>query len=583
MRLSFLCMFDLDANMSVMARPSHARSSARALWSRERDGRVSAEVVGRLTTRQRALLVVLLSAAAIVYAMPIGPRPIWNQDEARVVLLAEDTLRHGLRLPARVRDAPYLNKPPLFFWSVALAALPAGRASDRDAPIPSVVAAVATLLGVFAIGRRLSGIHTGFVALAVLATAPGFFLHSHQVLPDMMFAAWLTWVLYFLLCGLGTLPPRRAHLAGFYVCMAGALWTKGLPVLLVIPATVAVFAVTIGVRKLPSFRPVTGLTLVALTALPWAIPYALTPERARESSQAISISQALIWYLDRFRHLSSVPFADGLVAFLPWALWLVPVAVWWRLTPDRQAYRPVLVWMGVFLVLLGLSVQQRARYLLPVYPLFALIVAASVTTAASRARTLVRINAGILIAVLATALAVGGWLLLAPQPISGMSLTTFVSTSPGKRAILVGLLIAGPAIALWELQVHRSPGRSLSWVAGALALVLLFEAGTYPGRLASDYPIRAFADQVRGSLEPSAPLVAYPDANLAFDLYLDHSIAEVPARDAIASRLQSPAAEGVLLRVADWTALRKPAHPSWCSMGSVALGSRSYVLLGSCR
>ena len=129
MRLSFLCMFDLDANMSVMARPSHARSSARALWSRERDGRVSAEVVGRLTTRQRALLVVLLSAAAIVYAMPIGPRPIWNQDEARVVLLAEDTLRHGLRLPARVRDAPYLNKPPLFFWSVALAALPAGRAS----------------------------------------------------------------------------------------------------------------------------------------------------------------------------------------------------------------------------------------------------------------------------------------------------------------------------------------------------------------------------------------------------------------------------------------------------------------------
>ncbi len=484
---------------------------------------MSAEVAGRLTTRQRALLVGLLCAAAIVYAMPIGPRPIWNQDEARVVLLAEDTLRHGFRLPARVRDAPYLNKPPLFFWSVALAALPAGRASDRDAPIPSVVAAVATLLGVFAIGRRLSGIHTGFVALAVLATAPGFFLHSHQVLPDMMFAAWLTWVLYFLLCGLETLPPRRAHLAGFYVCMAGALWTKGLPVLLVIPATVAVFAVTVGVRKLPSFRPVTGLVLVALTALPWAIPYALTPERARESSQAISIGQALIWYLDRFRHLSSVPFADGLVAFLPWALWLVPAAVWFR------------------------------------------------------------INAAILIAVLVTALAVGGWLLLAPQPISGISITTFVSTSPGKRAILVALLVAGPAIALWEFQVHRSPGRSLSWIAGALALILLFEAGTYPGRLASDYPIRAFADQVRGSLEPSAPLIAYPDANLAFDLYLDHSIAEVPARDAIASRLQSPAAEGLLLRVADWAALRKPAHPSWCSIGSVALGSRSYVLLGSCR
>jgi 4-amino-4-deoxy-L-arabinose transferase-like glycosyltransferase len=461
--------------------------------------------------------------------------------------------------------------------------LPAGRASDRDAPIPSVVAALATLLGVFAMGRRLSGIHAGFIALAVLATSPGFVLHSHQVLPDMMFAAWLTWTLYFLLRGLDSLSPRRAHLAGFYFCVAGALWTKGLPVLMVIPATAAAFAVTVGVRKLPSFRPVTGLALVALTALPWAVPYALTPERERESSQAISIGHALIWYLDRFRHLSSVPFTDGLVAFLPWALWLVPAALWWRLTPDRQAYRPVLAWMVVFLVLLGLSVQQRARYLLPVYPLFALFVAASVTAAASRARSLVRINAAILIAVLTTALAAGGWLLLAPRPISGASMTAFVSTTPWKRAILVVLVIAGPAIALWDLRVHGSPSRALSWIAGALALVLLFEAGTYPGRLASDYPIRAFADQVRGSLERSAPVIAYPDANLAFDLYLDHPIAEVPGRDTIASRLQSPAAGGLLLRVADWTSLRQTAHPSWCSIGGVALGTRSYVLLGSCR
>jgi hypothetical protein len=162
-------------------------------------------------------------------------------------------------------------------------------------------------------------------------------------------------------------------------------------------------------------------------------------------------------------------------------------------------------------------------------------------------------------------------------------MTAFVSTTPWKRAVLVGLLVAGPAVALWDLHVHRSPGRSLAWIAGALALVLLFEAGTYPGRLASEYPIRAFAKQVRGSFERDAPLLAYPDANLAFDVYLDHPIAEVPARDAAASRLQSPAVGGLLLRVADWTALRALAHPSWCSIGSVALGSRSYVLLGSCR
>src|SRR5262245_65702151 len=108
--------------------------------------------------------------------MPLGRRPITISDEARQALLAEDTLRHGLRLPARVRDEPDLQKPPLFFWSVASAAVPAGHVSDRNASIPSVVAALATLLGVFFLGRQLSGAHTGLLAPAVLATRPGLLL-----------------------------------------------------------------------------------------------------------------------------------------------------------------------------------------------------------------------------------------------------------------------------------------------------------------------------------------------------------------------------------------------------------------------
>src|SRR5262249_16186470 len=159
-----------------------------------------------LTTWQRVLLVALLSTAAIVYALPVGRRPIGVADEARQALLAEDTLRHGLRLPARGRDEPDLQKPPLFFWSVDSAPGPAGHVPDRNGSIPSVVAALATLLGVFFLGRQLSGAHTGFLALAVLATSPGFFLRSHEVRPDMMLTAWLTWALGFFLLGLRSLP-----------------------------------------------------------------------------------------------------------------------------------------------------------------------------------------------------------------------------------------------------------------------------------------------------------------------------------------------------------------------------------------
>ncbi len=184
---------------------------------------------------------------------------------------------------------------------------------------------------------------------------------------------------------------------------------------------------------------------------------------------------------------------------------------------------------------------------------------------------------------LATASTVGAWLLLAPRPIAGASTSAFLSATPWERASLVGVVIAGPAIALWALLAHRSPSRALAWIAGTLALVFLLGTGIYSASQPSSNSIRAFANHVRGSLERDAPIMAFPDAGLIFDLYLDRSIVEVPRRDRVARRLESPAAGEVLMRVGDWAYFRRSAHPSWCSIGDVELESRSYVLLGSCR
>ena len=521
----------------------------------------------------------LLGVAAVLYLLPATTRQIWNQDEARQALLAQDTLRHGPRLPARVRDEPYLNKPPLFFWSIAAAGWLRGTVSDHAGSIPSVVGAVAALLAVFAIGTRLSGLSTGFVALGVLGTAPGFFLYSHEVLPDMMFGAWLTWALYFVVGALGEPEPRPAHLVGFYVCLAGALWTKGLPALMIVPATVAAVLISRGARHLLHFRPVTGLVLVALSALPWAIPYAQTPGGQR--SQAVGITSSIVWYLDRFRHASSIPFGDGLLEFLPWTLWLIPAAVWWRHAPDRAAYRAVGAWMLVLLFLLGLSVQQRSRYFMPIYPLLALFVAASVTAPSSRPRALVRLNIVILAALVVAALALGGWLVLA----SGGEIrrAIFLPAGHGLRALLAGVAVAASVIALGELRAGRPEGRAVSWVAAGLACILFVAATTYPRRLADQYPVRTFAARAESALGPSAPLYAHPDANLSFDLYLGRTITELPARQAVASLLERPAASGLLLREADWTSWREVAHASWCPVARAVFGSHAFVFVGACR
>ena len=96
------------------------------------------------TSRTRSvgwLIGLLLVSALVVFALPVGRRPLVNQDEARFALLAREGVEHGQWLLPRVRGVIYLNKPPLYFWTVGLLALPFGVVDERTAPIASVVSA----------------------------------------------------------------------------------------------------------------------------------------------------------------------------------------------------------------------------------------------------------------------------------------------------------------------------------------------------------------------------------------------------------------------------------------------------------
>lgn len=532
-----------------------------------------------MLSRHRALLIGLLTAAAIVYSLPLGSRNLANQDEARMALVAEDSLRHGFRLPAHFRDEPYLNKPPLFFWSIALAAGPAGRVSEGAASIPSVVSALATLVAVFALGRHLSGPATGFLALAVLGTSPGFFLHSHVALPDMMFTVWVTWSLYFLLRALSGPTPAGPHLAGFYGCLAGALWTKGLPALMIVPGAVAAVTLAAGARHLARLRPGLGLGLVGLSLLPWVLPYALTPGHRRSQ---LSLSSALGWYLDRQMHGSSVPLYSALIGFLPWALWLSVALAWWWWAPDGGPYRPVWGWTLVLALLVAASVQQRARYSLPLFPPLALLVAAAATSASARVRAMVRLHLVIVAALGAALLAVSAWLVLALRSPSAPA-AAFVRAAPWETAALVGIALAGTGIALAVLWQGGAPARAMCWLAGALGAMLLVEAVAYPERRASQMPVAAFTADIGRLVGRDEPLVAHPDANLAFDFYLGRSITEVENRASFVHRMQQPAAGGVIVREATLSEIQPLSHASWCPLARASLGGRSYVLLGRCR
>ena len=75
-----------------------------------------------------ALLVVALAAALML--PPVGHRLVPTSHEARFALLARDMLDRHVWFDARIREAPYRNKPPLHPWTIVAGSWWTGRVTE---------------------------------------------------------------------------------------------------------------------------------------------------------------------------------------------------------------------------------------------------------------------------------------------------------------------------------------------------------------------------------------------------------------------------------------------------------------------
>jgi 4-amino-4-deoxy-L-arabinose transferase-like glycosyltransferase len=508
----------------------------------------------------------------VVFALPLGRRPLDNQDEARYSLLARKAVEQGHWILPRVRDEVYLNKPPLYFWTVAVFALPWGVVTDANAPIASVVSALAGLLAVFALGRLLWGASAGLVAALVLATSPFYFSMAHQVLTDMMLTAWMSWALYFYLAASRAQRPLRP-LLGFYLCAAGGLATKGPAVLMVLVAVIAATLASDGLGGLKRLKLPLGLGVIAITALPWLLPYLL--QRERSYGRAVVMTDYLGWYFRSAVAGRLEAVAGHLAGFLPWGFFILPAVWWWTRDPDMDRRR-LLVWAATLIVLLSLSGEQRARYFLPLWPVFALLVADFFVGAAERAR---RVLTGSAVLYLLLMIGTAGFVLWGSA--SGPDAVVFLPAASWERWIVAGALVAGAALALLSLQVDQGGLAASMWIATGLGVTLAVTAVSYPPRFAKAHDYPGVTSRIAARLDADTPLLAYPDANLAWDFYLRRPVREVRSLEEVTKLLAAPPSSRLLIRPEDWQQLKPGADPAWRALDQGKVGRRRFVLLGS--
>jgi 4-amino-4-deoxy-L-arabinose transferase-like glycosyltransferase len=332
--------------------------------------------------------VCLLVFCWVLFGYRLTERDLWSSHEGRAAQDAQTILNErDWGLPRLFDQRPELQKPPLYYWMVALVARLRGGTVDALAVrLPATLAAIGGVLGVyvFMVGRRRP-LAALFAAL-MLATAVNYTWLARTGRIDMP----LTLAVGGAVCGFFVAQRRRQEqkpawpwLLVFYGMMGSAILLKGPIGAVLIFAVAGVYWLTEGKlsasRKWRVWLPLAnesglwwGLPLVLAICVPWYAWAAIRTQGSLlwtffwhhnvERALGGSTLRAHPWYL----------YGPYLVIYLlPWSL-LLPVAGWfyWR---RRNLPRDVeacfgLVWLVAIVLVLSMARFKRADYLLPAFP-----------------------------------------------------------------------------------------------------------------------------------------------------------------------------------------------------------------------
>jgi 4-amino-4-deoxy-L-arabinose transferase-like glycosyltransferase len=329
----------------------------------------------------------LALALFIIVGTGLGIRDPWPADEPRFAALARDmALSHEWLFP-RVGGDLYQDKPPLYFWLLAICYTLFGSVKASFL-IPSFLAAGGTLFLIYDFGRRMVSRGAGLAAAMISVCTLQFFMVMRGAQIDATLCFLTTLSLYALLRHLLLGPAWRWYFIGGFVAGLG-VFTKGvgfLPVLVLIPYF------SLRALRWNGMPPIEGgaggwrwwlapfAMLLAISF--WFVPMLLTVAASGSAEYAayrdeILFKQTVGRYAAAWHHVKAwyyfiVEVIPSL--WLPWSLllfWLVPRFKTAFQARDARVWLP-LCWLFIVLLFFSASPGKRGVYILPALPALAI-------------------------------------------------------------------------------------------------------------------------------------------------------------------------------------------------------------------
>ena len=415
--------------------------------------------------------ILLVSLATLAVAPALGWTTLWDRDEGYYVECAREMLTQRDPFVPRFCGEPWLQKPPLTYWGMALS-MALFHGTEAAARLPSAMAGVLAIWLTFWLAARMFDLRTGVAAACVLGTSVLFGGASRVAMLDT------TLVCCVLLSMIGLWrfldEGRRSGLVLFYVgCGLGGLAKGPLGIALPIIALIGYAVLTRSWRNLAGrVRPLMGILIVLAILAVW-----LAPATVMTRGQLL---HELVWVRtlqpaftplqghgggDWLEYVALIPAYLPVLAigFLPWSplLLLRPVQTGGEAPREKRKSAFLVGWLLAQFVAFSLVRTKLPHHVLPMFPPLAILAATAALALTRRApitRPRLLVAAWWILA--ATLFVIGGALLAVPFA------TGFGTQWPAFLA---------PAVLLMGLAIRAS--RQLARRNGTAVLVTL-TAGT---------------------------------------------------------------------------------------------------------
>lgn len=337
----------------------------------------------------------LILLSAVTFFAGLGRPAIADSDEAFYAEAAREMVAADDWMTPRYNYEDRFQKPILFYWFVAAAYI-LGGVGEFAARVPAALAGLGLSLITYLYGRRWTDTATALVAGAIVATSFGYFSMARQSLPDLPLAFFITVATWALLEWVGDVVPgvslatarRRAWAIVAAAAVAAAFLTKGpvgiaLPAIVAAPFLLGAFRTPQGRRGRAADVAIAAIVFVLLAA-PWFV--AMTDRHGVAYLHRFFVGENLERFAtDRYNDPRPVWFYLPIVAggMLPWSplmlVWMPGVARWVRAPRAISPLTARLVtWALTPLIFFTLSVGKQPRYILPMLPPMALLLARAI-------------------------------------------------------------------------------------------------------------------------------------------------------------------------------------------------------------